>query len=400
LIDHDTYVSLQKKIEQLKNKLTLLDKLIDRYFFFSKLNKKVQSSKLPSKVKDISQRIVNSHKEKIRKLNTSKIIIKKSLLQKLNKRAIKRPKRELPKKKSNLGFKKLRINVNFGDSKKISRVFDFFLFNFSFIYLPAFEFLARFNLSFFQRSLLATVYTLVFIFIAYLTAAYLALLVLYLMKVITNLKFIIAFMKVTFLLGLVIVALLIFYPYYNLKQKESEIDQILPFALVHMSAIASSGINFYHIIKMIAETREYKALAEEFEKIVILTEYTNLDFLRAMEIVADDTPSEKLKEILKSLVYIIRSGGDVEKYLKQKSEEAILSLKIGKEKYIGFLDVFSDLYVILVVAIPLLFVSIIAVMSSFSPSEKMYKFAKFFTFVVIPLLDIGFLLLLNFNKQE
>jgi pilus assembly protein TadC len=405
-IDKNDYILLDKEISLFEKKIKEILDEINKLFRLKKLNDTIQKLPIPSKIKEIPQKNINKRIERIKKKNYDRIIVKKSLLKKLAQRRklerVKELQKRLNKEKKlmNLKVKIPKFKFDLQESTTLNKIYDFFFFNFPFIYVPAVEFLSKFNLSRHQIRLLALIYTLLFIFVSYLAAIYLSLFILYFLKVITDVKLIIFFMKITFFIGIFLVILAIVYPYYDMKQKEQEINNILPFVLVHMSAIASSGINFYQVLRMIAETKEYKVVADEFEKIILLVDFGGMDLISAINLIADQTPSSKLREILRSISYILQSGGDIEKYLNQKAEEAIMNLRINKEKYIGFLDVFSDLYVILVVAIPILFISVVAVLGSFSPSEKLYKFTKFAAFVIIPLIDILFLVILNFQERS
>jgi len=390
------------------NKVHSLISLIKNYKLQRKIDRVIQTLPLPQSVKNYSQKKLVEKENRIRKENFDRIIVKRELFKKLRMQEIEKKvkklelrKEHLTKKKKTLPFrlKSFSVNVDLDNYSALNRIFDFFMLKFNFFYIPILEFLDKFKLNRLQKHLLATIYTLTVTFFSYLLTIFASLVVLYYLEVITDVNLIKNIAKYSFFFGLIVIVLLILYPYYYIKQKEREIDEVLPFALVHMSAIASSGVNFYLTIKMIADTKEYKALSETFQKIVALVEIANFDIINAIKEISEETPSKKLREILNSIIYITKTGGDLTQYLNQKAEEAILNLKISKEKYIGFLDVFSDLYVILIVAIPILFVSIIAVLSSFSPSENLYRIAKLGTYVIIPIFDLAFLLLLNLQQK-
>jgi pilus assembly protein TadC len=409
IIDEKKFLEIINHLKTVVNQIEKVLSLIKQYKFQKKVNNLIQSLPFPQVVKNYSQKKLKEKENSIKKENFDRIIIKRELLKKLKMEKIEKKYEErkkelelvkLKKRSFPLKLKSFSINFDLGKYSHLNKVFDFFMLKFNFFYIPILEFLDRYNLSRTQKHLLATIYTITMVFFSYLTTIFFSLLVLYYLEVVTNIEVLKKIAKYSFFLGLISIIILVFYPYYYIKQKEKEIEDVLPFALVHMSAITSSGVNFYLALKMIAETKEYKSLSEVFQKIVALVEVANMDIISAIKEVAEDVPSRKLREILNSIVYITKTGGDITQYLNQKAEEAILNLKISKEKYIGFLDVFSDLYVVLIVAIPILFISIVAVLSSFSPSEKLYKIAKLGAYVFIPLFDLAFLLLLNLQQKS
>ena len=406
LISEKEFFDIINNLNLIVEKVHFILSLIKKYKLQKKVNEVIQSLPIPQTIKDYSQKKLTEKENLIKKENFNRIIIKRELLKKLRMQEIEKKIRKIEierridrKKKFSLKLKSFSVNLDISKYSHLNRIFDFFMLKFNFFYIPILEFLDRFKLNRLQKHLLATLYTITMVFFSYLITIFSSLIVLYHLEVLTDVVLIKKIAKYSFIFGLFAIAIMLFYPYYYVKQKEKEIEEVLPFALVHMSAISSSGVNFYLTVKMIAETKEYKSLSEVFQKIVALVDIANLDLVSAIKEVSEEVPSKKLREILNSIVYITKTGGDLTQYLNQKAEEAILNLKISKEKYIGFLDVFSDLYVILIVAIPILFVSIVAVLSSFSPSERLYKIAKLGTYVIIPLFDLAFLLLLNLQQK-
>ena len=103
----------------------------------------------------------------------------------------------------------------------------------------------------------------------------------------------------------------IFYPYQRVISRNQDINTNLPFAISHMGAIASSGVPPTAIFKLLAEFKEYGALAGEMEKITRNIEVFGLDPMTAMREVAKRTPSEKFKQLLLGLATTIEGGGDL-----------------------------------------------------------------------------------------
>jgi len=386
---------------ELKNEISLLTKHINK--ILALINNYKREHKLAnSNIPLINKYYARKKEKRIKQINRflgDKIIIKRRLHQKLKEKQTKKKKIvkniQLKEKRKN----KLKKGVSLTNFKSFDKLFNFFLNLLPDFYLWIYNYLRKFDLTPFQRNLLSVVYILSFFLLSYFSIIFFSLLFLFFMKKISLEFFKKAFLFLIFFGFLVIITLLV-YPFYSLNEKKRKINAYLPFALIHMAAISSSGINFYYVIKMISETKEYKDLAEEFQKIVSLVEEFNMSLTDALKLVSEQTPSDELSDILRSIAYLTKSGGDVTNYLQQKSQEAILEYKYNKEKYTSSLDVFSDLYVILVVAIPLLFVSTISILSSFSNSPILEKIAKLGTYVLIPLLNVIFILILKMGGRE
>ncbi len=390
----EEYLELKNEIILLTNHITKILSLIEKY----KKEHKLANSNIP----------VISHYYKLKRENRAKqinrflgdkIIIKRKLHQKLKEKNSKKRKDVKDFISKEKKKRKVRKAISLTNLKSFDKLFNFFLNLLPDFYLWIYNYLRKFDLTPFQRNLLSVVYILSFFLLSYLSVIFLALSFLFFMK-----KISLEFFKKTLLfltfLGVLVIMILLTYPFYSFNEKRRKINAYLPFALIHMAAISSSGINFYYVIKMIAETKDYKDLAEEFQKIISLVEEFNMSLTDALKLVGEQTPSDELADILRSIVYLTKSGGDITNYLQQKSQEAILEYKYNKEKYTSSLDVFSDLYVILVVAIPLLFVSTISILSSFSSSPILEKIAKLGTYILIPFLNLMFILILKMSGRE
>ncbi len=400
IYSREEYLELKREIYLFSQHIKRILQYVKKY----EMENKLANFNIPI----ISNYYKNKKEERKKQINTmvgDKIIIKRKLYQKLKEKNLNK-KGELERKKlkdlKQIGKKKkkeFKRAINLTNLEAFNRIFTLFLEIAPNLYLWIYNYLRKFDITPFQRNLICVGYILILFFLGYLSTILLALLFLFFMGKITIFFFKKA-LFLLFLLGILAIVFILVYPFYSLNEKKRKINNFLPFALIHMSAISSSGINFYFVIKMIAETKEYKELSEEFQKIVSLIEDFGMSLTDALKIVSEQTPSEQLSDILRSIAYLTRSGGDITNYLHQKSQESILEYKYNKEKYTSTLDVFSDLYVILVVAIPLLFVSTISILSSFSHSSVLPKIAKFGTYILIPFLNILFIIFLKMTGEQ
>ena len=102
-----------------------------------------------------------------------------------------------------------------------------------------------------------------------------------------------------------------FYPSIEKKSVENQINQELPFVVIHMSAISGSMIDPSKIFSIIIATKEYPYLKKEFIKIINEINIYGYDLVTALRSIALDTPSKKLADLFNSLATTITSGGDL-----------------------------------------------------------------------------------------
>ena len=195
----------------------------------------------------------------------------------------------------------------------------------------------------------------------------------------------------------------IFYPYQKAMSRRRDININLPFALAHMGSIATSGIPPTAIFKLLAEFKEYGVLAEEMKKIVRNIEVFGLDPITAMREVAKRTPSEKFKQLLSGLASTIEGGGDLKTYLKNAGEQSLFMWRMKRQKYIQQLSTYAEFYTGLLIAAPLFIISLFSVMYMIQPQVggfDILRLMKLSTYLVIPILNLGFLLFLQVTQVE
>jgi Flp pilus assembly protein TadB len=158
--------------------------------------------------------------------------------------------------------------------------------------------------------------------------------------------------------------LMYFYPKSEGKSIGSKINQELPFVTIHMSSIATSGVEPVSIFNIIIKSEEYKYTRLEFRKLINLINFQGNDLVTALKKVAKTSPSAKLKELLDGLATTITSGGDMHTFLDKHSESLLFDYKLEREKYTKTSETFMDIYISIVIAAPMILLMIFVIMGS------------------------------------
>jgi len=193
-------------------------------------------------------------------------------------------------------------------------------------------------------------------------------------------------------------AFVYFYPYLSKKNREKEIAKDLPFAVVHMSAVAGSGAQPLSIFNLLLKSKEYKGLDGEIKKIVNYVNVFGYDLSTALKNVADTTPSSDFRTLLNGLVSNIKSGGNLKDYLDQKSADMLVKYKLEREKLVQTMGTYADIYTGILIAAPLLFFTTLAIIQLLGGGIgglSVRTLAIAGVFFVIPALNIGFMIFLN-----
>jgi archaeal flagellar protein FlaJ len=191
------------------------------------------------------------------------------------------------------------------------------------------------------------------------------------------------------------------YPATEASRKSKEINEDLPFAIIHMAAIAGSGAKPISMFKLLLKSREYKGLESEIKKIVNLVNLFGYDLSTALKNVSLRTPSKSLKDLLTGIAATIESGGSLKSYLTSIAEDAMTTYRLKRKKYVQSLSTYSDIYTGILIAAPLLFIVILAIINLMGGTiggVAVSTIALIGTFVALPIINIMFYLFLNISQ--
>ena len=145
-----------------------------------------------------------------------------------------------------------------------------------------------------------------------------------------------------------------FYPSIEKKSVENQINQELPFVVIHMSAISGSMIDPSKIFSIIIATKEYPYLKKEFIKIINEINIYGYDLVTALRSIALDTPSKKLADLFNSLATTITSGGDLPDFFDKRAQSLLFEHRLEREEYTKSAETFMDIYISVVIAAPMI----------------------------------------------
>ncbi|MBU0929772.1 MAG: type II secretion system F family protein [Nanoarchaeota archaeon] len=195
-----------------------------------------------------------------------------------------------------------------------------------------------------------------------------------------------------------------FYPQSDISTRRKRIKNELPFAIIHMAAVSGSGTPPINIFSLLVKSeQDYPELSKEFKKILNYINIFGYNLSTALKGVADTTPSPEFKELLNGVISSIETGGNLQQYLDNKAKDSLSTYQLERKKYVESIATYSDIYTALLVAAPLLFITtltIINVIGGAIGGLSVSTIATVGTFVVLPGLNLVFIIFLNLTKQE
>lgn len=159
-----------------------------------------------------------------------------------------------------------------------------------------------------------------------------------------------------------------FYPILIVSSRASKIRDTLPFATMYLSTLAGTGTPLPQIFKNLSEVDEYGEVSKEAEKISRDIETFGMDVNEALERAANRTPSEDFKELMWGMNHILTTGGSLREFLKQRSDKLMDDYQRRIEEFAKNLSLLVEMYITVIIVGSIIFTSMSAVISSFSPN--------------------------------
>jgi len=183
-----------------------------------------------------------------------------------------------------------------------------------------------------------------------------------------------------------------FYPSIRASGIKNKIDKTLPFAIFHMATSASSGVGATEVFGMLSMRKGI--IADEAKRIYTNVRSMGMSLNDAIQRAALRTPSIAFADLLWGMSSIITTGGDMQKYLSGKTEIAMNQYRRSLNDYAKTISLYTEIYITLIIVGSLLFIILLAIMSPIGAGNVLFL-QTFLVFFVIPLVSIGFIVLLK-----
>ncbi|MEM3695162.1 MAG: type II secretion system F family protein [Candidatus Bathyarchaeia archaeon] len=188
------------------------------------------------------------------------------------------------------------------------------------------------------------------------------------------------------------------YPVYRADKIKRDLEDELPFTTGYMAILSSAGVSPEKIFYSLSNLNPPLAITSEAKNIVRNINLFGLDVISALEETSRLTPSERFREMLEGFISTIHSGGNLARFLREKSMQYMKLKRISLRKFSDTLSILSEFYVALLVTGPLLLVIMLAVMSMLGGGLGALGpdiLLNILTYIGIPLGSIMFLIILD-----
>lgn len=188
------------------------------------------------------------------------------------------------------------------------------------------------------------------------------------------------------------------YPVFRADSMKKNIEGELPFTTSYMAILAGAGVSPDRIFRSLTNERVSPAISVEAKTVVRDVELFGFDVISALENASKRTPSQKFKEMVEGFIGTIHSGGNLAAYLTSRSRQYMDAKRITLRKFADTLSILAEFYVTMLVAGPLIFVVMLAVMGMLGGGSGLMNpvlLLTLLTYVAIPMGSLAFLVLLD-----
>jgi len=188
------------------------------------------------------------------------------------------------------------------------------------------------------------------------------------------------------------------YPGIKSSNRKVPIELNLPYIASFLTLLSSSNVPPRTIFRSVSRIDTLREVRQEFSNIVRDVEVFGQDLLTSILENAKYTPSEKLREILNGYVMTIRTGGNPTEYLRISTENIMKEKMVKLDLMLESLSALAEIYIMVLVAMPLLFVALFATLGMLGGSGEVMNPALMLyllAYVGIPILAIILIIVIS-----
>jgi flagellar protein FlaJ len=200
-------------------------------------------------------------------------------------------------------------------------------------------------------------------------------------------NFLLSLMLAT-LSSIMTIIMIYLYPGIKSSNRRIPIEINLPYISSFLTLLSSSNVPPRTIFRSVAKIETLRNVRQEFSNIIRDVEIFGQDLLTSILENVKYTPSKKLREILSGYVATVRTGGNPTEYLRISTENIMKERMVKLDLMLESLSAMAEIYIMVLVAMPLLFVVMFATLGMLGGAGTMNPALMLYllTYVGIPIM--------------
>jgi len=198
--------------------------------------------------------------------------------------------------------------------------------------------------------------------------------------------------------GVVILGVFYMLPYMKVGSRRNRLDQFLPFTSSYMTVLASAGVTPERILRSTAEKDPKFMLSDEIANVIGRIDLLGYDVINAMNAEVERSPSTNYQDLLRGFAGVIRTGGDMKKFFQGITDHLFQKRALSVQSFLDSLGIIAETYVLMLIAFPLMLVVMLSIMASIGGNlggVDVFSFMYLLAFILIPICGVMFLFILD-----
>ncbi|MBC7113173.1 MAG: type II secretion system F family protein [Candidatus Methanomethyliales bacterium] len=183
--------------------------------------------------------------------------------------------------------------------------------------------------------------------------------------------------------------------------RKGRIERALNFVVNYMAILSAAGVVPERVFRSLATSDIDPVIREEIADVVRRMEITGEDFYSALRRKADETASKQFSDLLKGILMVTRTGGDLKRYIYMQGKYFMRARRVALKKGLEQLGVLAEVYVTAGIVMPLVVVIMLSTMSLIGGGGiNLILWLYFTTFLLIPLISIILIILIDVTAPK
>jgi archaeal flagellar protein FlaJ len=187
-------------------------------------------------------------------------------------------------------------------------------------------------------------------------------------------------------------------PLMKVGSRRQRLDTFLPFTSSYMTVLASAGVTPERILRSTAEKDPKFMLSDEIANVVGRIDLLGYDVLNALNAEVDRSPSNNYQDLLRGFAGVIRTGGDMKKFFQGITDHLFQKRSLQVQAFLDSLGIIAESYVLMLIAFPLMLIVMLSIMASIGGSlggVDVFSFMYLMAFLLIPICGVMFLFIVD-----
>ncbi len=200
------------------------------------------------------------------------------------------------------------------------------------------------------------------------------------------------------LTGAAILGFFYILPSMKVGSRRQRLDNFLPFTASYMTVLASAGVTPERILRSTSEKDPKFMLSDEIANVIGRIDLLGYDVINAMNAEVERSPSANYQDLLRGFAGVIRTGGDMKKFFQGITDHLFQKRALSVQGFLDTLGIIAETYVLMLIAFPLMLVVMLSIMASIGGNLggiDVFSFMYLLAFILIPICGVMFLFILD-----